>query len=127
MMLTACKKADGGEADAADAASMEMVEIPEAVSKETTADAVQHNTEEYDRIVENDFKDATSNPLSTFSIDVDNASYSNVRRIIESGNLPEKGAVRIEEFINYFDYNYPQPAGNLPFFCYNRSMERTLG
>ncbi len=116
MMLTACKKADGGEADAAaDAASMEMVEIPEAVSKETTADAVQHNTEEYDRIVENDFKDATSNPLSTFSIDVDNASYSNVRRIIESGNLPEKGAVRIEEFINYFDYNYPQPTGDLPF------------
>lgn len=116
MMLTACKKAEGSEADAAaDTASMEMVEIPEAVSDEITSDAVQHNTEEYDRIVENDFKDATSNPLSTFSIDVDNASYSNVRRIIESGNLPEKGAVRIEEFINYFDYNYPQPAGDLPF------------
>ena len=76
---------------------------------------VQHNTEEYDNITENDFKEVKGNPLSTFSIDVDNASYSNVRRIIESGNLPEKGAVRIEEFINYFTYNYPQPLGSDPF------------
>ncbi|SFQ65329.1 vWA domain-containing protein [Flavobacterium akiainvivens] len=73
------------------------------------------NTEEYDQIVENDFKDAKTAPLSTFSIDVDNASYSNTRRIIESGRLPEKGAVRIEEFINYFEYNYPQPEDDQPF------------
>lgn len=82
--------------------------------KRTAADTVM-NTEEYDRIVENNFKDAKAAPLSTFSIDVDNASYSNTRRIIESGRLPEKGAVRIEEFINYFDYSYPQPKGNDPF------------
>lgn len=74
-----------------------------------------YNTEEYDNIKESDFADAKNNPLSTFSIDVDNASYSNVRRIIESGQLPEKGAVRIEEFINYFDYSYPQPEGDDPF------------
>jgi Ca-activated chloride channel family protein len=93
------------------AASMRMDALPPA----SHGDSVVHNTEEYDRIVENDFKDAKNNPLSTFSIDVDNASYSNVRRIIESGNLPEKGAVRIEEFINYFEYSYPQPKGNDPF------------
>ena len=86
-------------------AAMDVTAEPQAV----------HNTEEYDNITENDFKEAKGNPLSTFSIDVDNVSYSNVRRIIESGRLPEKGAVRIEEFINYFTYNYPQPTGADPF------------
>jgi len=81
----------------------------------TATDSVVMNTEEYDHIVENDFKDAATAPLSTFSIDVDNASYTNVRRIINSGYLPEKGAVRIEEFVNYFDYSYPQPMGSDPF------------
>ena len=76
---------------------------------------VTHNTEEYNHISENEFKDASQNPLSTFSIDVDNASYSNVRRYIQSNQLPPKDAVRIEEMINYFDYNYPQPAGEHPF------------
>ena len=55
------------------------------------------------------------NPLSTFSIDVDTASYSNVRRFIENGSLPPKDAVRVEEMINYFSYDYPQPKDNLPF------------
>ena len=72
-------------------------------------------TEEYDRIYENEFKDASQNPLSTFSIDVDNASYSNVRRFINSSNLPPKDAVRIEEMINYFTYDYPQPKEEYPF------------
>ena len=56
-----------------------------------------------------------ANPLSTFSIDVDNASYSNVRRYINQGNLPPVDAVRIEEMINYFHYDYPQPTGAHPF------------
>jgi len=73
------------------------------------------NTEQYDDIVENRFLTATDNPLSTFSIDVDGASYSNVRRILQQGQLPTPGAVRIEEFINYFHYNYPQPTGDDPF------------
>lgn len=71
--------------------------------------------EGYDAIIENRFLKATDNPLSTFSIDVDAASYSNVRRMLNSGNLPPAGAVRIEELINYFQYEYPQPAGNDPF------------
>ena len=71
--------------------------------------------EGYDGIVENRFLKATDNPLSTFSIDVDAASYSNIRRMLNAGNLPPAGAVRIEEMINYFQYNYPQPETNEPF------------
>src|SRR5262245_54044866 len=68
------------------------------------------NTEAYDRIVDNPFLAADQNPLSTFSIDVDTASYSNIRRFVSgSRELPPKDAVRIEEMLNYFVYNYPPP------------------
>lgn len=73
------------------------------------------NTEDYDVINENGFKKVIGNPLSTFSIDVDNASYSNIRRFISYNQTPPKDAVRIEEMINYFDYNYKQPTGEHPF------------
>jgi Ca-activated chloride channel homolog len=73
------------------------------------------NTEDYDNIVENTFHKVSDDPLSTFSIDVDAASYSNVRRYISEGQMPPAGAVRIEEMINYFRYNYPQPTGKDPF------------
>jgi Ca-activated chloride channel family protein len=76
------------------------------------------NTEEYDGISENIFHDAQRNPLSTFSIDVDAASYSNVRRFINNGQRPPKDAVRIEEMINYFDYDYEQPKWDDPFSIY---------
>lgn len=76
------------------------------------------NTEEYKRIYENPFKEVAQNPLSTFSIDVDNASYSNVRRFLSEGQLPPADAVRIEEMINYFDYDYPQPTNEHPFSIY---------
>ena len=75
----------------------------------------EFNTARYGHIEENPFLAATANPLSTFSIDVDTASYSNIRRFIEGGSLPPKDAVRIEEMINYFSYNYPQPNDNTPF------------
>ncbi|MCK4563641.1 MAG: von Willebrand factor type A domain-containing protein [Verrucomicrobia bacterium] len=73
------------------------------------------NTEQYDRIVDNAFKLAMENPLSTFSIDVDRASYSNMRRFLNSNQLPPPDAVRIEELVNYFHYDYPQPRGADPF------------
>ncbi len=73
------------------------------------------NTEEYNTIVENDFLESMSNPLSTFSIDVDAASYSNARRFINENTIPPRDAVRVEEFINYFDYDYPQPKDGSPF------------
>ena len=73
------------------------------------------NTEGYASVNENGFKNVKNNPLSTFSIDVDNASYSNIRRFINMGQLPPSDAVRIEEMINYFKYDYPEPAGEHPF------------
>ncbi|AMW31213.1 vWA domain-containing protein [Arthrospira platensis] len=73
------------------------------------------NTETYDLIDENNFQLVAANPLSTFSIDVDTASYSNVRRFINQRQRPPIDAVRIEELINYFSYDYPQPQGEEPF------------
>jgi Ca-activated chloride channel family protein len=73
------------------------------------------NTEDYDAITENRFHEAGITPLSTFSVDVDGASYSNVRRFLQQNQLPPAGSVRIEEMINYFRYDYPQPTGKHPF------------
>ena len=73
------------------------------------------NTEEYGIIDESGFVSVASTPLSTFSIDVDTASYANVRRFLRDGDLPPTDAVRIEELINYFDYRYPEPAAGDPF------------
>jgi Ca-activated chloride channel family protein len=84
--------------------------IPDAYRKRE-----EFNTEDYDAIVENRFVAATENPLSTFSIDVDAASYSNVRRYLQAKQLPPAGSVRIEEMINYFHYEYPQPLQEEPF------------
>ena len=81
----------------------------------TEKDEQEFNTEAYNHIEENPFLDATRAPLSTFSIDVDTASYSNMRRFLNEGHLPPKDAVRIEELINYFNYDYPQPVGDAPF------------
>jgi Ca-activated chloride channel family protein len=71
--------------------------------------------EGYQQITDNAFLKATLNPLSTFSIDVDTASYSNVRRFINEGQIPPQDAVRIEEMVNYFKYDYPEPQGSRPF------------
>lgn len=75
----------------------------------------EFNTEGYASVNENGFRSVMSNPLSTFSIDVDNASYSNIRRFINTGTLPPPDAVRIEEMINYFSYSYPEPGDEHPF------------
>ncbi len=72
------------------------------------------NTEEYKAVAENRFFSALNDPLSTFSIDVDAASYSNMRRFVNQGQMPPADAIRTEELINYFSYNYAQPAGNDP-------------
>jgi len=72
-------------------------------------------TETYEFIVDNPFRRVADAPLSTFSIDVDTASYANIRRFLSQGQLPPKPAVRIEEMVNYFTYDYPQPEGRTPF------------
>lgn len=72
-------------------------------------------TEGYDEVQENTFLTAKENPLSTFSIDVDTASYANVRRFLQDDQLPPAGAIRTEELINYFTYNYVKPKEGSPF------------
>lgn len=74
-----------------------------------------YNTESYSGYEENTFQSPWKEPLSTFSIDVDAASYSNVRRFINNGSLPPKDAIRVEEMINYFQYEYNEPKGDDPF------------
>ena len=73
------------------------------------------NTEDYHNFKDNGFQRPTTSPLSTFAIDVDAASYSNVRRFLTQGQRPPADAVRVEELINYFPYDYPNPAGSDPF------------
>ncbi len=90
-------------------------ELQSRAAAESPNLAPEFNTEEYASIVENSFINALSNPQSTFAIDVDTASYSNVRRMIQAGSLPPAGAVRIEELVNYFNYSYPEPTGEHPF------------
>ena len=80
-----------------------------------------YNTESYASLDENGYKDPLKAPYSTFSIDVDNASYSNVRRYINLGQEVPADAVRIEEMINYFKYDYPKPAGEHPFSVYTET------
>ncbi len=82
----------------------------------------EFNTEAYSSIHENGYKSPINEPLSTFSVDVDRASYSNVRRYLNNGQLPPKDAVRVEEMINYFDYNYKAPENDVPF-----SINKELG
>lgn len=76
---------------------------------------IEIDTESYENFTENQFESAQSNPVSTFSIDVDNASYTNIRRFINNGQTVPKDAVRIEEMVNFFNYDYPKPTGEHPF------------
>ena len=85
------------------------------MSEQVKGEEVPFNTEGYSHIDENPFLETARAPLSTFSVDVDTASYSNTRRFLKDGQLPPKDAVRIEELINYFSYDYPQPVGTAPF------------
>jgi Ca-activated chloride channel family protein len=78
-------------------------------------ESLRRESATYPALVENPFQSVRNQPLSTFSIDVDTASYANVRRFLKAGRMPPRDAVRIEEMINYFSYAYPQPRGDDPF------------
>ena len=94
---------------------VENADIPDQQGIKGDTISEDFNTESYDKIIENPFVSTLSNPLSTFSVDVDRASYANVRRFLNDNQLPPPDAVRIEEMINYFDYTYPLPTGSVPF------------
>ena len=85
-----------------------------AMSK-TAAVEVAPADPQYSQFADHGFKDATKEPVTTFAIDVDRASYANVRRFLTANMMPPRDAVRIEELVNYFTYDYPKPAGNEPF------------
>ena len=100
--------------DCADAESADDEAMPPEMNSVDDSD-IQQNDEEYNYIKENGYTAVSSAPLSTFSADVDTASYTNVRRMIDDGMDVPPDAVRIEEFINYFDYDYSDPADGEPF------------
>lgn len=83
---------------------------------------VERNSENYQQLSDNPVQLVSEKPLSTFSIDVDTGSYSNIRRMINQGNLPPRDAVRLEELINYFDYQYPAPSSTEQPFSINTEM-----
>ena len=115
LTLTACSGGIGDEdADGKGDPRMFVMEAKEAKEAKEFFEE-EANTEAYAHIKENPFQLAAQTPLSTFSIDVDTASYSNVRRfLLQQNQLPPKDAVRIEELVNYFTYRYPQPTGEHP-------------
>lgn len=111
LTIFGCKKAD-----------YETVETADSTAVAVTTDLIEEenyipetNTESYAGLEENPFESPLKEPLSTFSIDVDNASYTNIRRFINEGQKVPKDAVRVEEMINFFKYKYPQPDGEHPF------------
>ena len=94
---------------------MGMPPAPAAMRESAPESDQSNGGERYAEIDENPFLESARAPLSTFSIDVDTASYSNVRRYLNDNQLPPRDAVRVEELINYFEYDYPQPIGDVPF------------
>ena len=122
VLLESCGKK---KEETVNAASMDVIMETPAMAKEMKFEEslndngknieTNQNDEEYASLIENPFELTKSQPVSTFSIDVDNASYSNIRRMINEGQTVDKNAVRIEEMVNYFKYNYPQPQNNDPF------------
>jgi Ca-activated chloride channel family protein len=108
LIVLSCKKQDASAIETVDMSAVAVDEVPE----EYVSDP---NTESYAGLEENPFESPQKSPLSTFSIDVDNASYTNIRRFINEGQKVPKEAVRVEEMMNFFKYNYPQPTGQHPF------------
>jgi Ca-activated chloride channel family protein len=108
--LCSCKKQSNQDE------AIESIDITSVAPEEEQAyDTSDSNTESYAELEENPFESPKTAPLSTFSIDVDNASYTNIRRFINEGQKVPKNAVRVEEMMNFFKYKYPQPEGQDPF------------
>jgi Ca-activated chloride channel family protein len=109
------EKAQEAQRKANEAGERERQKAFEAESKRRMTEKIKVDHEEYESFEENRFENPATAPLSTFSIDVDNASYTNIRRFINNGETVPKDAVRVEEMINFFKYSYAQPTGKDPF------------
>lgn len=99
----------------------EKEEFKKFISSDSIIDEISN--EDYEVFVENEFENPKQSPLSTFSIDVDNASYTNIRRFINNGQKVPKDAVRVEEMVNFFKYNYAQPKDKHPFAIHTEYSE----
>lgn len=118
LIVAACAvmpEAVESRAESAPMVARPMARQPKAAAPEGSTTDSSFSAESYKSILENKSVRADENPLSTFSIDVDTAAYANVRRFLRYGELPPADAVRIEELINYFSYDYPEPEQDLPF------------
>ena len=125
VLLAACSKKEMASSYMAESSA--NVASVQAVAADSTAKMVapapsptsvygtEENTEKYQKTETNSVKSVGQEPVSTFSIDVDTGSYTNVRRFLNEGSLPPKDAVRVEEMVNYFDYQYPNPTSAHPF------------
>jgi len=111
LIIFGCKKADYATGEIVDSTAVAVT--TDLMEEENYIP--ETNTESYAELEENPFESPLKEPLSTFSIDVDNASYTNIRRFINEGQKVPKDAVRVEEMINFFKYKYPQPDGQHPF------------
>ncbi len=111
LIVLSCKKQDAATEDYA----IESINVAAPADEAFEENISDPNTESYAGLEENPFESPKKSPLSTFSIDVDNASYTNIRRFINEGQPVPKDAVRIEEMMNFFKYKYPQPEGQNPF------------
>jgi Ca-activated chloride channel family protein len=114
-LLAACNAGESGRAPADVSMSREPMPSAAPYDGAVAEEPAKPSGEGYESLPENPFLEVSRAPLSTFSIDVDTASYSNIRRFLEDGQLPPANAVRIEEMVNYFSYDYPRPVGDVPF------------
>ena len=110
LVLAACAKDQQQELFPAEVSGVEMARVASPAYADMMAPEPQ-----YAKLEEHTFKNSKNEPVTTFAIDVDRASYANVRRFLTAGQVPPPDAVRIEEMINYFSYRYPQPASDVPF------------
>ncbi|WP_350028971.1 vWA domain-containing protein [Flavobacterium terrisoli] len=115
LIFAGCKQYSYQEAAATDSSAVEVTDIEDINGNAIDSVAVNENSESYAELIENPFESPKTAPLSTFSIDVDNAAYTNIRRFINNGQAVPKDAVRIEEMVNFFKYQYPQPQSEHPF------------
>jgi len=124
LLLAGCQRGAGGAAPcAAPCAASALTAMGAPLQRAQAAALIPgiqdverpFDTEAYDAISENPFRRAADEPVSTFAVDVDTASYSNVRRFLNEGGMPPPGAVRIEEMVNYFPYDYAPPTEDVPF------------
>lgn len=125
VLLAACSKKEMASSDmvesSANVASVGVVAADSTAKmvapapSPTSVYGTEENTEKYQKTESNSVKSVGQEPISTFSIDVDTGSYTNVRRFLNEGSLPPKDAVRVEEMVNYFDYQYPNPTSAHPF------------